>query len=138
MTDSRRKDRSEEARWHWAEGNKYALEAARALLLLNGASAISILTYLGNVRPHKHNLLIAIFLLSLGAGSATFIFLLGYIAQLYYGNQSVEEGTIQSTMSRQLAVRWHKACYAAGALAVIFFVVGIAVAVFGLPKNQAH
>jgi hypothetical protein len=35
----------EEQQWHWKEGNKYALEAMKALLLLNGGGALALLTF---------------------------------------------------------------------------------------------
>jgi hypothetical protein len=41
----------EEQRFHWSEGNKYALEAMKALLWLNGGSAAALLTLLGGTRP---------------------------------------------------------------------------------------
>lgn len=34
--------------WHWQEGNKYALECMKALLLLNGGGALALLTFFGN------------------------------------------------------------------------------------------
>jgi len=40
---------TEDAKWHWAEGNKYALEAAKAILLVNGAAAVATLTFIGNL-----------------------------------------------------------------------------------------
>jgi hypothetical protein len=33
--------------WHWAEGNKYAMEGIKTLLYLNGGSAIALLTFTG-------------------------------------------------------------------------------------------
>jgi hypothetical protein len=40
----------EEAKWHWAEGIKFALEATKTLFILNGAAAIAVLTFLGNTK----------------------------------------------------------------------------------------
>jgi hypothetical protein len=34
--------------WHWTEGNKYALEANKALLLINGGAAVALLAFAGN------------------------------------------------------------------------------------------
>lgn len=49
---------TEDAKWHWAEGNKHALEAAKAILLVNGAAAIATLTFIGNLsysqRTHSY------------------------------------------------------------------------------------
>src|SRR5229473_6610114 len=33
--------------WHWGEGNKFAMEAMKALLLLNGGGALALLTFFG-------------------------------------------------------------------------------------------
>jgi hypothetical protein len=38
----------QDQQWHWAEGNKYALECMKALLWLNGGAAIALLTFFGN------------------------------------------------------------------------------------------
>jgi hypothetical protein len=37
----------EEQRFHWSEGNKYALEAMKSLLWLNGGAAAVLLTFFG-------------------------------------------------------------------------------------------
>ncbi len=36
----------DETKWHWSEGMKYALEGIKTLFILNGAAAISILTFI--------------------------------------------------------------------------------------------
>ena len=38
---------ADEAKWHWAEGMKFALEGFKLLFILNGAASISILTFIG-------------------------------------------------------------------------------------------
>ena len=41
---------TEDNKWHWAEANKYALEAMKTLLLLNGGSAVALLAFVGNLK----------------------------------------------------------------------------------------
>jgi hypothetical protein len=41
---------NEEAKWHWAEGMKFALEAIKMLFLINGAAAVAMLTFIGTQR----------------------------------------------------------------------------------------
>jgi hypothetical protein len=38
----------DDSKFHWAEGMKYVAEALKGALLLNGAAAVSTLTFLGN------------------------------------------------------------------------------------------
>ena len=40
----------DEAKWHWAEGMKFALEGVKLLFILNGAASVSILTFVGNMK----------------------------------------------------------------------------------------
>jgi hypothetical protein len=110
----------QEQQWHWAEGNKYALEAMKALLLLNGGAAIALLTFIGNrpAAPAAKAVIAAAVgnaLTSFGAGtiSAAVVFILAYATQLHYGNGSLA------------APRWHYVAYVFLFLAVAGFVVGI-------------
>jgi len=41
---------ADEAKWHWAEGMKFALEGVKLLFILNGATSVSILTFIGNFK----------------------------------------------------------------------------------------
>ena len=41
--------------WHWTEGNKYALEAIKALLLINGGAAVALLAFAGNFAKEGGN-----------------------------------------------------------------------------------
>lgn len=40
----------DEAKCHWAEGMKFALEGVKLLSILNGAASVSLLTFIGNMR----------------------------------------------------------------------------------------
>jgi hypothetical protein len=111
----------QEQQWHWAEGTKYALEAMKALLLLNGAAAIGLLTFIANrsgmtvatkaaIESPVGNSLTAF---GVGAISAAVVFALAYATQIHYGNGSTA------------APKWHFVTYVFLILAVAGFVVGI-------------
>ena len=48
MSDKNPASHDEHQKWHWAEGNKYAIEGIKTLLLLNGGSAVALLAFIGN------------------------------------------------------------------------------------------
>jgi hypothetical protein len=81
----------DEQQWHWQEGNKYALECMKALLLLNGGGALALLTFFGNRGKMLTNVsaeAIGIALTSFGVGTigSVSVFILAYLTQLHYGN----------------------------------------------------
>jgi hypothetical protein len=81
----------EEQRYHWAEGNKYALEAMKALLWLNGGSAAALLTLFGGARP-RHvtpDFGYAILSFAIGAGFSVILFVWAYATQLHYANNGI-------------------------------------------------
>ncbi len=81
----------EEQRWHWAEGNKYALECVKALLWLNGGAAIALLTFFGNrgkilTSASTDAIGNALTCFGVGAIGSVVVFVLAYFTQLQYGN----------------------------------------------------
>jgi len=81
----------DQQQWHWQEGNKYALECMKALLLLNGGGALALLTFFGNRGKMLSNVstdAIGHALTSFGIGTvgSVFVFILAYLTQLHYGN----------------------------------------------------
>ena len=101
--------------WHWGEGNKYAIEAVKVLLLLNGGGAIALLTFIENRTPVAAvKPVIAEALLSFGVGtaSAASVFVLAYLTQ-HYGN------------ARASAPWWHYLTYVLVVAAVAGFIIGI-------------
>jgi hypothetical protein len=44
----------DDAKWHWGKSNKYALEGAKSILIINGAASVSVLTFIGNFKPTLH------------------------------------------------------------------------------------
>lgn len=107
------------AKWHWGEGLKYAKVAIKTLFLLNGAAAISVLTFIGNVKDHASQFAPAIELFGLGALTSIPTFVFAYLTQLYYGNAEVHEiGSPPFKSAWALGTRWHISTY-------IFLLAGI-------------
>ena len=107
--------------WHWTEGNKYAIEGMKTLLLLNGGSALALLAFFGNTaKTGSNGILIAqsagnaLLTFGLGALATGFVFIFAYLTQLQYGNGD-----------RPKATFWHNATYVTVALGIILFVSGI-------------
>jgi hypothetical protein len=114
----------QERQWHWGEGNKYALECMKAVLLLNGGGALSLLSFFGG-RPRMLTTIAseaignALFSFGIGAIGSVLLFLFAYMTQLHYGN----EGT-QIRPGRQ-AVIWHNLAYVAVLISVGGFICGV-------------
>jgi hypothetical protein len=81
----------EEQRFHWSEGNKYALEAMKALLWLNGGSAAALLTLFGGSRPRLVTPDFGYSILSFATGAAfsVILFVGAYATQLHYANMGI-------------------------------------------------
>ena len=83
----------DDSKWHWSEGNRYALEGMKVLLALNGGAAIALMTFVGhstriiNMGAAGRSLVI----FGVGALLAAFVFFCGYQAQMYYGNAALNE-----------------------------------------------
>jgi hypothetical protein len=85
----------EEQRYHWAEGNKYALEALKALLWLNGGSAAALLTVFGGSHPHpiSPDFGRAILSFAIGAAFSVFMFISAYRTELRYARKGIYENS---------------------------------------------
>jgi hypothetical protein len=83
----------EEQRYHWTEGNKYALEAMKALLWLNGGSAAALLTVFGGSHPHpiSPDFGRAILSFAIGAAFSVFMFIWAYRTELRYARKGIYE-----------------------------------------------
>jgi hypothetical protein len=115
-----------EAQWHWGEGSKYVLEGARALILINGAAALAILTFPGS-HSQYHHLIEAILFFASGAFAGALLLMFAYCAQLNYGNNA--NGTPEAAAWAQI---WHAwSCIAAVSSAAFFFL-GMLTAALGL------
>lgn len=81
----------DEKQYHWSEGNKYALEAMKALLWLNGASAAALLAFFGGTRPRAITPAFGYSIVSFGVGAtlSVILFICAYATQLHYGNNGI-------------------------------------------------
>jgi hypothetical protein len=78
--------------WHWEQGTKYAVEALKALLVINGGAAVALLAFAGQISKNGGDLVstasrLGNSLLGFGLGAlfAAMAFVAAYIAQLQYG-----------------------------------------------------
>jgi hypothetical protein len=78
----------DDSKFHWAEGMKYVAEALKGALLLNGAAAVSTLTFLGNSNLADDRLVYAMIFFALGAVFSPISFAFAYVTQLQYGNSN--------------------------------------------------
>lgn len=121
----------EETKFHWAEGMKYVLEGIKALLVLNGAATVSILTFVGNTKSKSELLIYAMTCFAVGAATGPIAFWLAYLTQLNYGNSSRTGGGWVS------AKKFHFGTYGAVGIGLLLFLSGIALASCGLlSQNQ--
>ena len=102
-------------KWHWAEGNKYAIEGIKTLLLLNGGSAVALLAFIGNWKEGPRPS-IGSALLWFGAGAlcAAVAFIGAYMTQLNYGSRR-----------QSIAERWHRITYLLILLSAVAFGLGL-------------
>ncbi|MCV2877104.1 hypothetical protein OE810_12690 [Rhodobacteraceae bacterium XHP0102] len=86
-------DASEETKFHWSEGMKYAADGIKSFFFINGAAAISILTFVGNTtHSDAESRYLAIGLLSyaFGAVMASSAYMFAYLTELNYGNRNAK------------------------------------------------
>jgi hypothetical protein len=103
-----------DAKFHWQEGMKYVAEALKGSLLLNGAAAVSTLTFLGNSKSGDDRLVFAMVFFAFGAVLSPVSFAFAYLTQLQYGNSN-----------HDVAVRLHWATYVVFLLALVSFGSGV-------------
>jgi hypothetical protein len=123
----------DEAKWHWGEGVKYAVDAIKALLVINGAAAVAMLTFIGNTKLQSGPLIVAMACFAIGASMGVFTQLFAYLTQLHYGNASQHPSSDAAHQKKwATAVRWHNATYFGAGIALLLFVTGVGVAACGL------
>ena len=123
---------NEETKFHWTEAITFAAEGIKSLMLLNGVGAISILTFLGNMKLHSNAMVGATCCFALGAGSAFLAYGLAYKTQLEYGNAIREPDPNKSETKWKSANNWHGRVYWALSIGALFFVGGVLGAACGL------
>lgn len=124
---------SDASKWHWAEGMKYALEGIKIMFVINWASAVSILTFIGNTKDKPHLLVFSMVSFALGAAAGMPTMFFAYLTQLRYGNaEQYEEGSDGYNEMWRKAASFHYATYGFIIFGIVFFLVGVALAAFGL------
>ena len=121
---------ADEAKWHWAEGMKFALEGVKLLFILNGAAAVSILTFVGNMKAGSSWLIWSLLSFAFGAASTVPAMVFAYLTQLQYGNASQDE--VCGALHWRNAGKKHYAAYVFMLLGFLCFIIGATLAASGL------
>ena len=123
----------EDTKWHWEEGFKYANEAVKTLFIINGAAAVSILTFIGNTKAHYSYLIFAMICFALGAATSACVQTCAYLTQLHYGNASQLTKTDPTRRAKwNNAETWHYVTYIFAGAGLVLFLAGVAFAAQGL------
>jgi hypothetical protein len=113
------------AEWHWEQGLKFATEAMKTSLLLNGAAAIALMTF-ANTHSLPDGIKWALLLFATGAAVTGFGFLIlaSHMTQLRRGIEEVplERGQI-----------WTKAAALLVTASIVSFAVGCIVVMLSWP-----
>jgi hypothetical protein len=130
-----------EKEWHWEQGTKYAAEAIKTTLLLNGAAAIALMTFATTHTQKVSLLLIPLVSFVVGAALSTLAFFDAYMAQLYFGN--AEGYRSDSDVLTKLGLwkqgqRWSHGAIGSLWLSVLAFGFGIFWAARVLPQLAAN
>jgi hypothetical protein len=109
--------------WHWEQGTKFAIEAMKALLVINGGAAVALLAFAGQIGknggdPASIASRLGNSLLGFGFGAlfATIGFVAAYFTQLHYG---------KGGENYPLAYSWHFATYVPVAISILAFLAGL-------------
>jgi hypothetical protein len=122
--------------WYWEQGTKYAIEAMKTALLLNGAAAIALMTF-ANTRKFSGALISPLVWFASGAMLAAMAFGGAYLAQLTCGN-SVRPGIDEVERARiwKGGKRWSSLTILLVFLSVVAFLVAVILTAFALPKLE--
>jgi Na+-driven multidrug efflux pump len=109
--------------WHWTEGNKYAVEAIKALLVINGGAAVALLAFAGNFTKAggdaasiAASLSWSLFAFGVGALFSALASVFAYNTQREYGRGG--------EVSRPAHV-WHCGTYAVLVISILGFLTGL-------------
>ena len=122
--------KGQQPEFHWGEGMKYALEGIKILFILNGAAAVSILTFVGNRESGTDELIYSMVLFSGGAATGPIALFFAYLTQLKYGNAEMSA----RNRGYSWAVGFHWVTYVVVFTGIALFLLGVACAGFGLKQ----
>ncbi len=109
---------------------KFAVEGMKLLFLLNGAATISVLTFIGNNKLKSLPLIISMGCFAVGAAVVIPALFFAYLTQLHYGI-AIRTETAHSSKWAE-GVRFHYGVYWAVAIGLLFSLVGVTFAGYGL------
>jgi hypothetical protein len=122
-----------DAQWHWGEGTKYATELIKSVVIINGAAAVSILTFIGNTRAHYVPLIVSMLCFAVGVAVGACTQGFAYLAQLHYGNASQRLPSDPAyNLHWREASKWHWWTYVCAIGGLALFVLGVLSAAIGL------
>src|SRR5262249_45400044 len=125
--------------WHWEQGTKYAAEAIKTTLLLNGASAIALMTFAANTQKFS-SLLIPLISFVIGAVLSALAFVAAYMAQLNFGTAAgylSDSFMLDKQRLRKRGQLWSAGAMCSVLLSVLAFGLGISWAASVLPQLAA-
>ena len=129
-------------KWHWGESNKFAMEAMKTLLLLNGGSAVALLAFVGNLKGSNATAPLpsigsAMLCFGLGALCAALAFIFAYLAQLEYGNEGEERAReiLDARPRARPSQIFHRMAYGFIAVSVSAFAAGLFFGWSNLPST---
>jgi hypothetical protein len=69
---------------YWLEETNYVVEGGKSLILINGATAAGILTFIGSNPPTNKMIFYALYAFAGGVLFGAILFLFAYLAQVFY------------------------------------------------------
>jgi hypothetical protein len=121
-------EKGEIARFHYAEGNKFGLEFAKSLFLLNSALVVALIAYLTKENlPADKALWIgkAIGSFSLAWFVSLFVFVFGHLVNFYQGNSYSASDTSSEDAAWQVGGCLSHMIYVVPAAVVVLVSVGL-------------
>jgi hypothetical protein len=105
----------------------------KTLVIINGATAVSILTFIGNTKARYAALVISMLFFALGVAVSACTQGFAYLAQLHYGNASQRDPSDAAfDLHWREAGKWHNWTYACAVGGLVLFIAGALSAAIGL------
>lgn len=123
---------NDSSKFHWEQGNKNAIEGIKLLFILNGASAVAILTFVGNAKMYSDAFVFSMVFFALGAVTGIVTMIFAYLTNLHYGNAEASSAPNARETAGGTALKWHNATYVCAGLGILFFMFGVGFAAYGI------
>ncbi len=112
-------DHLKNAQFHWAEGNKFALEFFKSMFLLSATLSAALIGLMATNKGAVTHLYWPIGILLTTAGLAVFALIICYFINLHYGNAEMDP------QQRSTALKAHTFMYFYSAVLIGFFIWGM-------------